>query len=146
MTLQQWLFSYRGRLGRRDFWIWQALWLVLMIALFSLAGVGWLDTQMAAFMVVCLLWPTSATVVKRLHDRNRRGYWALLLVVAWMLLAGNWSMLDGTLQWLLGRLLPTVIFLITMLELGVFTGTQGDNRYGAAAKPVLFLPEKSAHQ
>ena len=55
-------------------------------------------------------------------------------------------MLDGTLQWLLGRLLPTVIFLITMLELGVFTGTQGTNRYGTAAKPVLFLPEKSAHQ
>ncbi|HFT3047458.1 hypothetical protein ACKLMO_12870, partial [Klebsiella pneumoniae] len=22
MTLQQWLFSIKGRIGRRDFWIW----------------------------------------------------------------------------------------------------------------------------
>lgn len=38
MTLQQWLFSIKGRIGRRDFWIWIAIWLVTMSALFTLAG------------------------------------------------------------------------------------------------------------
>ncbi|VEA79633.1 membrane protein [Salmonella enterica subsp. arizonae] len=38
MTIQQWLFSFKGRIGRRDFWIWIGLWFAGMLALFSLAG------------------------------------------------------------------------------------------------------------
>lgn len=109
-----------------------------MVLLFSVAGNGWLDTQMAAFCVVCLLWPASAVVVKRLHDRNRRGWWGLLLVVGWMLLAGNWSQFDSLWQWTLGRFLPTVIFIAMLLDLGLFRGTVGDNRFGAMALPVRY--------
>ncbi|MCU5773562.1 DUF805 domain-containing protein [Erwiniaceae bacterium BAC15a-03b] len=139
MTLQQWCFSYRGRLGRRDFWIWQAVWLIAMVLLFSLAAYGWLDTQMAAFGVVCLLWPSSAVMVKRLHDRNKKGYWALLVILAWILLAGNWAVLGVSWQWALGRFIPTLIFIMVLLELGVITGTNGDNRFGSAAQPVNYL-------
>lgn len=146
MNLQQWLFSYRGRIVRRDFWIWQGIWLVCMTTLFTVAGWGWLDTQTAAFMVVCLLWPASAIIVKRLHDRNRRGYWALLFVLAWMLMAGNWSMLGSLLPVLVGQLLPGIIFLIMLLELGLFRGTQGDNRFGNASLPITFFSQKKAHQ
>ena len=28
---------------------------------------------------------------KALHDRGRSGLWALLMILAWMLLAGNWA-------------------------------------------------------
>lgn len=38
MTIQQWLFSIKGRIGRRDFWIWVGLWIVGMLVLFSLAS------------------------------------------------------------------------------------------------------------
>lgn len=89
MTLQQWLFSIKGRIGRRDFWIWIAIWLVTMSALFTLAGSNLLNLQTAAFIIVCLLWPTAAVVVKRLHDRGKSGLWALLMILAWMLLAGK---------------------------------------------------------
>lgn len=82
MTLQQWLFSIKGRIGRRDFWIWIAIWLVTMSALFTLAGSNLLNLQTAAFIIVCLLWPTAAVVVKRLHDRGKSGLWALLMVLA----------------------------------------------------------------
>lgn len=58
MTIQQWLFSFKGRIGRRDFWIWIGLWFAGMLALFSLAGKNLLDIQTAAFCLVCLLWPT----------------------------------------------------------------------------------------
>ncbi len=67
------LFSFKGRIGRRDFWIWIGLWFVGMLALFSLAGKNLLDIQTAAFCLVCLLWPTAAVTVKRLHDRGRSG-------------------------------------------------------------------------
>ncbi len=60
MTIQQWLFSFKGRIGRRDFWIWIGLWFAGMLVLFSLAGKNLLDIQTAAFCLVCLLWPTPA--------------------------------------------------------------------------------------
>lgn len=136
MIIQQWFFSFRGRVGRRDFWLWQAIWVLLTSLLFFLAGNDLLDTQMAAFGIVCLLWPASAIVVKRLHDRDRRGYWALLLIAAWLLMAGNWSMTGEVLQWLIGRVLPFIILAGLILDLGVFRGTVGDNRFGAAPMPL----------
>jgi uncharacterized membrane protein YhaH (DUF805 family) len=144
MTLQQWCFSYRGRLGRRDFWIWQTVWLLIMIALFTLAGNDLLDTQMAAFGVVCLLWPASAVLVKRLHDRNKRGYWAFLLVAAWILLAGNWSVIGAGWQLGLGRFIPTLILIAMLVELGLFSGSAGENRYGRATQPVNYFRKRGA--
>ncbi len=95
MTIQQWLFSFKGRIGRRDFWIWMVTWVVAMLLLFFVAYNAWLSTQTAAFALVCLLWPTAAAVVvKRLHDRGRSGAWAFLIILAWMLVAGNWAMLS----------------------------------------------------
>lgn len=144
MTLQHWCFSFRGRLGRRDFWIWQLCWLLMLLLLFTLAGNGLLDTQTAAFCVVALLWPSSAVLVKRLHDRNKGGQWALLMVVAWMLMAGNWSMLPNEAQWLVGRFIPTLIMVGMGIELGGLAGTASDNRFGKPAQPVVFLRRRMA--
>lgn len=144
MTLQQWCFSFRGRLRRRDFWIWQTVWVLLLMLLFTLAGNGLLDTQTAAFCVVALLWPTSAVLVKRLHDRNKGGQWALLLVLAWMLMAGNWSMLPGDAQWVVGRFVPTLILIAMLVELGGFSGTAGENRYGKTTQSVVYLRRRAA--
>lgn len=117
MTLQQWLFSIKGRIGRRDFWIWIAIWIVTMSALFTLAGSNLLNLQTAAFILVCLLWPTAAVTIKRLHDRGKSGLWALLMILAWMLLAGNWSMLPGVWQWGVGRFIPTLIIVMMLIDL-----------------------------
>ncbi|EXU76396.1 MULTISPECIES: DUF805 domain-containing protein [Erwinia] len=144
MTLQAWCFSYRGRIGRRDLWIWLMLWLILMIVLFMLASCEWVSTQTAAFCVVSLLWPTSAVVVKRLHDRNKPGYWGLLLIAAWMLSAGNWEMLPASWQWALGRFIPTLILVTMTLELVVLPGTRGDNRFGTTACRVNYSGRRAS--
>ncbi|NPE56734.1 DUF805 domain-containing protein [Dickeya dadantii] len=136
MTIQQWCFSFRGRVGRRDFWLGMAIVLALMVGLFMLAGTGWLETQNAAFVLVVLMWPLAAILVKRLHDRNKSGWWALLLVVAWMLGNGNWAMLPPLGQWGLGRFLPTLIAVMMLLDCGAFVGTAGANRFGPAAEPL----------
>lgn len=138
MTLQQWLFSINGRIGRRDFWIWIGIWVLAMIVLFTLAGSGWLNLQTAAFALVCLLWPTAAVTVKRLHDRGKSGIWALLMILAWMLLAGNWSMLSGVWQWGVGRFVPTLIMVMMLIDLGAFVGTQGENKYGKETLDVKY--------
>ncbi|HAT8038800.1 TPA: hypothetical protein GGA57_17365 [Citrobacter rodentium] len=138
MSLQQWLFSFKGRIGRRDFWIWIGLWLVGMVVLFSLASKNLLDIQTAAFCLVCLLWPTAAVTVKRLHDRGRSGLWALLMIVAWMLLAGNWAILPGVWQWAAGRFVPTRILIMMIIDLGAFVGTPGENKFGKDTQDVKF--------
>lgn len=138
MTLQQWLFSINGRIGRRDFWIWIGIWVLTMVILFSLAGGGMLNLQTAAFMLVCLLWPTAAVTVKRLHDRGKSGLWALLMIVAWMLLAGNWMMLTGIWQWAVGRFIPTLIMVMMLIDLGAFVGTQGENKFGKTTQDVKY--------
>ncbi len=85
--------------------------------LFSLAGKNLLDIQTAAFCLVCLLWPTAAVTVKRLHDRGRSGAWAFLTIVAWMLLAGNWAIFPGVWQWAVGRFVPTLILVMMLMNL-----------------------------
>ncbi|BES86745.1 DUF805 domain-containing protein [Pectobacterium araliae] len=138
MTLQQWCFSFKGRIGRRDFWLWMGIWVALMAVLFTLSGQHWLDTQLTAFGLVVLLWPTAAMMVKRLHDRNKSGWWALLLVVAWVLASGNWTMFSAIWQWGVGRFLPILIVVMILLDCGVFLGTKGENRFGAEAEPFRF--------
>ncbi|CAI1202354.1 DUF805 domain-containing protein [Serratia quinivorans] len=138
MTIQQWCFSFKGRIGRRDFWIWMVLWLVLMVVAFSLASRELVDIQTIAFFIVGLLWPTAAVLVKRLHDRNKAGWWALLLILAWLLAAGNWQMLAPLWQWGVGRFIPTLIIVMMMIDLGAFVGTPEANRFGPPAEPVKF--------
>lgn len=138
MTLQQWLFSIKGRIGRRDFWIWMGIWVLAMVILFTLAGGEMLSIQTAAFILVCLLWPTAAVTVKRLHDRGKSGAWALLMVLAWMLLAGNWAMLPGVWQWGVGQFVPTLIIVMMLIDLGAFVGTQGENKYGKDTLEVKY--------
>ncbi|EIT22396.1 DUF805 domain-containing protein, partial [Yersinia pestis] len=54
MTIQQWCFSFKGRIGRREFWIWMGLWLLAMLVIFTLAGKEWLPIQSASFALVFL--------------------------------------------------------------------------------------------
>ncbi len=62
MTIQQWLFSFKGRIGRRDFWIWIGLWFAGMLVLFSLAGKIYSIFRPRRF-ALCLLWPTAAVTL-----------------------------------------------------------------------------------
>ncbi|WP_413702639.1 DUF805 domain-containing protein [Raoultella ornithinolytica] len=141
MTLQQWMFSIKGRIGRRDFWIWMTIWVLAMSVLFTLAGTNLLNVQTAVFILVCLLWPTAAVTIKRLHDRGKSGIWALLMILAWMLLAGNWSVLPGVWQWVVGRFVPTLIIVMMFIDLGAFVGTQGENKFGKDTQDVRWKAE-----
>ncbi|VTP16311.1 Inner membrane protein YhaI [Phytobacter ursingii] len=138
MGIQQWLFSFKGRIGRRDFWIWTVIWVLAMAALFYAVSFELLASQNAAFMLVCLLWPTACVIVKRLHDRNKSGSWSLLFILAWMLLAGHWEILGDTWGWVVGRFVPVLIMVTMLIDLGAFIGTQGENKFGKDTLEVQF--------
>ncbi|MCA1933817.1 MAG: DUF805 domain-containing protein [Asticcacaulis sp.] len=122
MDLSNAFFSYRGRFRRRDFWLYSVfLWLIssAFVALFGgddhginllrpyrFDGVGLIG--FVAWLGV--LYATFAVQVKRWHDRNKSGWWALITLV------------------------PLIGWLWVLIECGFLEGTSGDNRYGAATK------------
>lgn len=102
-------FSLRGRIGRRQFWWHGVLGLLLvglvLMAWLEIAGVAPERAEQVANLLV--LWPVIAISVKRWHDRDRSGWWVLLVLV------------------------PTVIGqLWALIDNGFVPGTKGPNRFG----------------
>ena len=102
-------FSLRGRIGRRQFWWHGVLGLLMaglvLMALLEIAGVAPERAEQLANLVI--LWPMIAISVKRWHDRDRSGWWVLLVLV------------------------PTVIGqLWALIDNGFVAGTKGPNRFG----------------
>jgi uncharacterized membrane protein YhaH (DUF805 family) len=141
------LFGLRGRIDRTKWWIASfILIIVLLVDLklidrFNLEALSATLSRLAAIslavvlalvtllMVYCLL----AVSVKRLHDRNRRGWWILLFPLAPVVLASIVSALGEDLAPVLTHAVWAVVLIVTivaLIELGVRPGTAGLNRYG----------------
>ncbi|OTA18635.1 hypothetical protein Xbed_03080 [Xenorhabdus beddingii] len=142
MTLQQWGFSFKGRIGRREFWIGIGLCFALIFMLLTLHGMHVLPMNYAAVAIALLLYPAAAIFSKRLHDRNKSGGWVLLLALAWILLSLDWSAMAPIWQWGIGRFVPTLIFVMVMLDCGVFRSMEGTNRFGEKAETVDYISAK----
>ncbi|WP_323840405.1 DUF805 domain-containing protein [Photorhabdus africana] len=142
MTLQQWGFSFKGRIGRREFWIGIGVCLALMFVILTIQGMNSLTMHYAVFVLVLVMYPVAAMMVKRLHDRNKRGGWSLLLLLAGLLIAADWGGMAPFWQWGIGRFIPTLIIVMMVLDCGVFRGTDGSNRFGEATEKVDFISVK----
>ncbi len=69
------LLSFKGRINR-------ARYLAVQLALLTLWLVLWLKLSpqpeaLRWVIAITMLWINIATTVKRLHDRNRSGWWAV---------------------------------------------------------------------
>ena len=121
------LFSFKGRMRRRDFWL-ASLGVAVAGAAISAVtravlppGVGTLSYTLSGFgealvgsgslvALLILAWPGLAVMIKRVHDRNRSGWWLLFLLVPFV----------GLVYWL--------------IDLGLLDGTKVANRYGLPPK------------
>ena len=148
MKLQKILFSFGGRIGRRIYW--QAI-LALIVAVPVLTVAPFLlNGEKAAVLMLALtsqfvwllsLWPILAVGAKRLHDRNKNGWWLLVFwLLPFALFCGGFSIVlfddprtgrsgdfSTGLTLVLASLLPA---LWGIVELGILPGTKGPNRYG----------------
>lgn len=70
MTLQQWAFSFKGRIGRRPFWAGIASYFILMTIIVLLQNAFALPETVVIVLLVLLLYPLAAIFTKRLHDRG----------------------------------------------------------------------------
>ena len=106
MPWPRFLFSFKGRINRRAFWLRFSLpYLVILystVAVDVLFGEGFVFTYYIVFLG---LWPFFAVLVKRLHDIDRSDLWALVLFIPGI-----------------GGIFHLVI--------GCLPGTRGPNRFG----------------
>lgn len=163
------LFSARGRMRRRDWWLWS---IVVSLA-FVLAGTlvhTWFGTTTFTedsaqlgkraptafdawmiFVNTLGFWPSVCLTAKRWHDRNRSGWLAALIPgigVPQFALDHFSGWLDGLPGRFLvgtvsGALLVVGILVLVwiVIDCGILDGTQGQNKYGPSPKGVGAQPE-----
>lgn len=163
MTLAQKLFSFDGRLRRRDWWplsiglgvanllIGDVLRHALLGPNYSVVTGGWsawlaMAQPRVGLMNVdvslLLIWPWAAVYIKRRHDRNR-GAASAIAVLVWSyvhpLIILLFPMQDvpdpGLALAQLGFLLLNFAVTIWILAVfGILDGTPGPNRFGPSPK------------
>ena len=136
--MKQLLFSFRGRLNRKRYWMTVIVTMAVIILLLLLALVMMREQrfEFAVLTVVILLllyipliWIGLAIGAKRLHDRDKSAWWLLVFYV----LPGILSSLGNQMDDLGFLILHVVSFAITVwafVELGCLRGTLGPNQYG----------------
>jgi len=113
--------SSNGRLARTPFLVAAGVLLAVAVLYEAIAGftlhwlTGWLVYPALLFSGACVL-------SKRLHDRGRSGWWALLILMAFIAV---WPQPEHFLDFMF-----CLVIAWAVVELGVMGGEQGANRYG----------------
>ena len=124
MSVKDVLFTFRGRIPRRTYWLWSlvpvfvvGLVMGLLMPLFMTpapAGSPTAEPQISALgsvvmllLYIPLIWIGLAVGIKRWHDRGKSGAWILIALIPFV--GGIW----------------------TFVECGCLRGTEGPNQYGA---------------
>jgi uncharacterized membrane protein YhaH (DUF805 family) len=126
------LFSFQGRQRRLYFWIVAIVIAVIqaivwnvtvgpayMAALTTGAPVNMSGFGLYGLASLVLLWPNLANDVRRCHDRDKSGWWLVLMAFACITI--------------IGALWP-------LIELGFLDGTPGPNRFGPSPKGMTGAP------
>jgi uncharacterized membrane protein YhaH (DUF805 family) len=141
------LFSFNGRINRAKYWlavlIYMVVWTVFFATIFvwlgglnvddlwSFAGKGLLIWLVGLILLILGTWSGLAVGVKRLHDRDKSGWWILLFWLGPSIL-GGWQTvtpdLGGGFIFSIGA---TAIAIWAFVELGCLPGTPGPNQYGS---------------
>lgn len=116
MMNQKWaLFSFKGRMRRRDYWLYSVPVLLVSLPVFLYATPENLANNLLLEILSMVIlgfvfWASAALNIKRLHDRNKSAWWILLTFV------------------------PLIGPIFVIVELGILDGTPGTNQYGPDPK------------
>lgn len=137
---------FRGRARRKEYWYFLLFNTIIINVLpFVDYAIGTVDLQtgighLRAIYFLCILIPSIAVTVRRLHDTGRSGKWVLLPFAFIILLFFILSLrLSYPTLYIMLLYIITFMFFILVLLLIVFMlldGTPGDNQYGPSPKPI----------
>jgi len=139
-------FSFDGRINRLPYWLVGGFWVALAFLAIPLwmmrpVGRGVLpDVIVLGVLMIPALISCLAVGVKRLHDRDKSGWWLLFFYGAPAVLD---QFATETFEWspsFIMQLLSLAISLWMIIELGFMPGSFGVNRFG----PDPLLQQRSA--
>ena len=113
--------SPHGRTARAPFWI-AAAALFLLSAIYEAVAGPTLRLLTFWFVYPALLASGACVLSKRLHDRGRSGWWAALVLLAFVMIWPNPRAATAVVA------LPVMIWAV--VELAILPGEQGANRFG----------------
>lgn len=137
-----WLFDFRGRATRLDYWRMQLLGAVmggaaLALSSFAIMAIGRIGGLLMLILAPVLV-ASLAMAVRRLHDRSKSGWWLLIfsgapftsaaLLTELPQLQYHWS------AWPLA-IVAWGVWIWGGVEIGLLAGVKGANRYGADRLP-----------
>jgi uncharacterized membrane protein YhaH (DUF805 family) len=142
MSMTDLLFSFKGRLNRKPYWLATIAIIVIVIVLVlgaiimdEDAVIGIVDAPSISGLLIVLLilyiplaWIGLALAAKRLHDRDKSAWWVIVFYVIPTILNFIGDRAGGA-----GIILSLISLGITIwafVELGCLRGTVGPNRYG----------------
>ena len=138
------LFSFRGRINRRQWWFGILAWytFVSILYLFSAALYIDLETELSidlqsilgGLIGILSLWILFALHIKRHHDRNRPGWWTIIAIISAMA------------TWIMFKIISLhgIIVILWIVFFGCLRGDAGKNRYGPPPKPLFKFKKESA--
>lgn len=109
---QKWaLFSFKGRMRRRDYWLYSLPVLLVSLPVFIYSSPENVADSFALNVLSLIIlgfvfWASAALNVKRLHDRNKSAWWIIV------------------------TFLPIIGPIFVIVELGILDGTKGPNQFG----------------
>ena len=138
MSIKDLLFSFKGRVNRRTFWLWNAFYYLSILTVASLVAKLFpvsAGSILPVFLVVMVI-PDLAITAKRWHDRNKSNMYLLLTLPV---IAGRFSVPMGdamishqptTLETLVS-IVALVCGSWILVECGFLKGDAAENRYGS---------------
>ncbi len=150
MGLWHLLFGFSGRIHRAKYWLGVVLWALAgllafgiilnvtwhAISAYSADNTGGFIANLGLGIVLCVVVgiPTlisgCAIGVKRLHDRNRSGWWILVFYFGPSVLNLIDRLADSAVLSFVLQLAIVVVAVWGLVELGFLRGTVGPNQYG----------------
>lgn len=128
------LFGFSGRINRAQYWLTFLIYFVALCVLFVLFSLFFsfpTDVVGLSLLLAVVFIPITvsaiAVAIKRLHDRDKSGWWVLLFYVLPGVIPniGRYTGLD-----LVFQLASLALSIWALVELGFLRGTSGGNRYG----------------
>jgi uncharacterized membrane protein YhaH (DUF805 family) len=113
------------------------------------ARASWFPLAVNISMTCAFAWPYAAVSIKRLHDRNKSGWWVIPFIVATGLYSEFGDRLAGSWAKPFVGLAAFVLFIWSLAEMYWLRGTRGPNRFGpdplAPATPIDTRPGWDQH-
>ncbi len=125
MDFQNLFLTYDGRLNRQPFWIGNIILgvgsFVVNLIVAVLFGHGLIGSVLSLIIALVLIYPGICLLIKRYHDRDKSGWWCLIVLV------------------------PVIGWIWNFIEAGCLRGTVGPNQFGPDPLPSNGLNPMAAH-